>query len=651
MLAPRGIRRQALLRRILERADWRVTGMGRADAVVGWGRKRSGAWAARTAQARGIPHLSMEDGFLRSVGVGVDGAPPLSIILDRRGIYYDAGTPSDLEDLILHDARLADPALLARAADGLAMMRARRLSKYNVPSVQGAKAALPPSQPFVVIVEQTAGDLSLLHGSAGDVTLAHMIAAARDLYPGRLIVVRRHPDVSVGKRAGMLDATAIADLRVVEADGDAWDWFEAADAVVTASSLAGFEALMAGRPVHVFGMPFYAGWGLTQDRLSCPRRGVARSLEQVFAAAYLLYPTYYDPFADRLTTFERVAEILDFQKEQAERHGQRSYCVGMSLWKQRTVAEFLRCGAQLPIFARKPEDAVWQAKASGGRVVVWASREREALVQKCAAAGVPLLRMEDGFLRSRGLGSDLVQPSSLVLDGEGIYYDPSRPSALERMIRDVPLTGREQEQAALLRSRIVAEGLSKYNVGAQVPLPAHPGGRRAILVPGQVSNDASVRLGAGPVADNWALLSAVRAENPDAFIVYKTHPDVEAGNRPGYIAPHRLLQLADCLADGMDSDCVLAQVDEVWTMTSLMGFEGLIRGKRVVCYGLPFYAGWGLTQDRMATPRRQVARSLDVILYCALVRYAAYTVVTPSGLRMRSNVAELLDRLEGGAAA
>jgi capsular polysaccharide export protein len=49
---------------------------------------------------------------------------------------------------------------------------------------------------------------------------------------------------------------------------------------------------------------------------------------------------------------------------------------------------------------------------------------------------------------------------------------------------------------------------------------------------------------------------------------------------------------------------LINQVNEVWTMTSLLGFEALIRGKSVTCLGLPFYCGWGLTRDRQEVPRR-----------------------------------------------
>jgi len=71
---------------------------------------------------------------------------------------------------------------------------------------------------------------------------------------------------------------------------------------------------------------------------------------------------------------------------------------------------------------------------------------------------------------------------------------------------------------------------------------------------------------------------------------------------------------------------LLDQVDEVHTLTSLAGFEALLRGKRVVCYGLPFYAGWGLTEDKLSFPtgRRGRKLHLDDLVAGALLLYPCY---------------------------
>ena len=231
-----------------------------------------------------------------------------------------------------------------------------------------------------------------------------------------------------------------------------------------------------------------------------------------------------------------------------------------------------------------------------------------------------MVRIEDGFLRSRGLGAELVPPVSLVTDDLGIYYDPTRPSRLEALItaRET-LRPDQQLRAERLVARLTEGGLSKYNLGGA--LPELPGGRR-ILVPGQVEDDASIRKGAGTIHTNLDLLRAVREANPDAVIIYKPHPDVEAGLRAGDIAAS---DLADVIASGTDPAALLMQVQEVWTITSLTGFEALLRGVKVTTLGAPFYAGWGLTTDLGQVPARRGARpSLFGLVHAALIDYPRY---------------------------
>jgi len=151
--------------------------------------------------------------------------------------------------------------------------------------------------------------------------------------------------------------------------------------------------------------------------------------------------------------------------------------------------------------------------------------------------------------------------------------------------------------------------------------PALPAGRR-ILVPGQVENDASIKTGASKVKTNLDLLRATRAANPDAVIIYKPHPDVEAGLRSGEIIAE---DLADVIARNTDPAALFDEVDELWTMTSLMGFEALLRGVQVTTLGAPFYAGWGLTQDLGKPPKRRQARpSLLGLVHAALIDYPRY---------------------------
>ncbi len=89
-------------------------------------------------------------------------------------------------------------------------------------------------------------------------------------------------------------------------------------------------------------------------------------------------------------------------------------------------------------------------------------------------------------------------------------------------------------------------------------MPAFRRDRRCILVPGQVEDDLSIRFGAGEVRTNLGLLARVRAANPDAFIIYKPHPDVVAGHRIGAVPDSDARRFADLVVSNGSTDRLLA---------------------------------------------------------------------------------------------
>jgi len=142
-------------------------------------------------------------------------------------------------------------------------------------------------------------------------------------------------------------------------------------------------------------------------------------------------------------------------------------------------------------------------------------------------------------------------------------------------------------------------------------------------VPGQVEDDLSVRLGGAGITGNLDLLTRVREANADAFILYKPHPDVEAGHRRGRIPDGLARKFADIVIHEVSTATVLAEIDELHTLTSLAGFEALLRRRRVVVYGRPFYAGWGLTTD-LARIDRGRRLALEELVAGALILYPRY---------------------------
>lgn len=604
-----GFLRQRRLRQILKAAGWSLhAGLPRKqDRVVVWGRSPTAYRGERIAERRDVGVVRVEDAFLRSIHPGSGGEPPLGLLIDPHGVHFDSSTPSNLER-ILSRAPLDDYAILQRARDGMARLRAIDLSKYNNFDPELA----PPEPGYVLVIDQVKNDASITYGGATAATFREMLAYAQIENPGARIIIKAHPD----KRAGHYGpADCDARTQILLAPVSPWALMEGAISVYTVSSQLGLEAIFAGHKPRVFGQPFYAGWGLTVDENPVARRERHLTRAQLFAASYILAPTWFDPCRKRLCSFEEAIDHLE-ASVRAFREDRRGHVgLGIRLWKRKAIQRFF--GRVRPVrFARSAAGASARARDEGRSILVWAGRQREALPDK-----LPILRIEDGFLRSRGLGADLVAPLSLVTDRQGIYYDPTHPSDLETLISK-PLTEWQAIRAEHLLAHIRDAGLTKYNLGGA--LQALPEGYR-ILVVGQVEDDASIRLGAGEISTNRAFLDLARAKNPGAVILFKPHPDVDAGLRKGALPDGDVLKYADTILRQTDTSSLIEHCDEVWTMTSLLGFEALLRGKPVTCTGAPFYAGWGLTRDLGEIPARRTARAdLLQLVYASLIAYPRY---------------------------
>jgi capsular polysaccharide export protein len=277
-----------------------------------------------------------------------------------------------------------------------------------------------------------------------------------------------------------------------------------------------------------------------------------------------------------------------------------------------------------PSYSNGTSAAVDLARRRGGRVVAWASRDNTKLEAACARSGIPLEQVEDGFIRSAGLGATFVLPLSLVFDSRGIFYDSRRWCDLELMLEEADFPPDLVDRARRLRERLVVAGTTKYNVERRGDVRVESDGRPIVLVPGQVEDDASIHRGSPRLKHNIELLEAVRRRHPDAFVVYKPHPDVQAGIRRGRVPARRAAEFADRVLTNASILALIGACDRVETMTSLAGFEALLRGKPVTTHGQPFYAGWGLTEDLCPVPRRTRRRSLDELVAAALILYPRY---------------------------
>ncbi len=294
--------------------DRRRNGTADCDCAAGWGRKPSAARAHALAQALGVPYLSLEDGFLRSIQPG-RAERPLSLVCDTVGVHYDATAPCGFEAAVIRACR-HDAAVERRAVKAMAMLREARLSKYNhAPMRSEARLGLKPlgAGGRVLVVDQTRNDAAIAFGCANAARFSVMLEAAIAENPGAEIIVKVHPETVLGLKGGHLEARR--GVRMIADTVNPWALIEAADKVYTVTSLMGLEALMAGREVHCFGAPFYAGWGLTRDRIAIPRRSARPTLAQLFAAAYFDYARYVHPETNAPIGFEEAAAWLQAARD------------------------------------------------------------------------------------------------------------------------------------------------------------------------------------------------------------------------------------------------------------------------------------------------------------------------------------------------
>ncbi|MEO9528642.1 hypothetical protein [Roseibium sp.] len=256
--------------------------------------------------------------------------------------------------------------------------------------------------------------------------------------------------------------------------------------------------------------------------------------------------------------------------------------------------------------------------------VVWSYTESVWVRMAAKLLGVPILRMEDGFLRSFGAGKLHTTPYSLVLDTGGLYFNPKTQSSLEHLLNTTVLDD-DLEQARAGIALMKAGNLTKYYEPATFPHPKlkRTPGLNAILVVGQVEDDQSVRFGFNGKMSNNDMVRRVRKQHPDAEIFYRPHPDVVFTNRKSS-DPRFIEKICNVLPSNIPLSEVMNNVDHVYTMTSLVGMEALVIGKKVTTFGSPFYSGWGLTEDFQKTPNRTRSLTIEELFAGAYLKYPRY---------------------------
>lgn len=668
----------ALGKPIVQVSPWQRTTC--ATAVLMWGRKKSSIKAKQLAKKHNLPLITVEDGFIRSLDNGIGSRYGVSYIVDDIGVYFDTQKPNRLEMLILQSIATWDNTKQATAKRLIHKLISHKLSKYNPPyrpSVCLDKFA--NNRPIVLIIDQVKNDASIQGALATADDFWAMIDHAKQQYPNHAIVIKTHP---AGK--GYFNKE-IDGVIIINNSPNPLDLLSKVQVVFTVSSHLGFEALLMNKRVHTFGVAWYSGFGLTvddyiQDKLPnitnrrqkilasfCASNSkpslspnLKPSIDILFFASYILYSCYVNPATMLACDMDTAMDYLIINQRHAQKLQGDVLIYRFSNWKIAFMRAFLTTPFNRIIVQKKPKyahllpaffDTIHSKTVNpktinpkkADHIITWGHNNAQALRQNLPNACIWCC--EDGFIRSNGLGASLITPLSVVLDKTGIYYNAKQPSDLENKLVNTHLNNTQKTQARQLCKVLLDQKLSKYNVGKNLDLldnlskitKTKPTAKIRLVI-GQVEDDASLANSLSNITTNQALLEDVRQKHPNDIIIYKPHPDIEAKLRIGSLTD-------ECFADVIASDTPIFECiqscDSLHTISSQAGFEALLQGKMVVCYGLPFYAGFGLTTDlanseqanlTKARRQRQVPLDLDTLVFVVLIDYPLYHLPHGVGL-------------------
>ncbi len=589
--------------------------------IIIWGYSERYDVTAFTAR-HGIPVYRMEDGFLRSVALGSAHSRPYSLVLDKSSLYFNAEEQSDLEKLLATYDFNQSPELLQRAEQLISFQREFGISKYNLPAEKESDIKNQVAQKrCVLVIGQVEHDKSIIYGRGGQWTCARLIQLACDENPDCEILYKPHPDVTHGIRT---DNAPLGKLpsrcKIVEHSESLAELFALVERVYVITSLSGFEALIHGLPVTTVGMPFYAGWGLTDDRYPDHQRNRSLTLTELYTAAYLLYPRYILDLQNSLDGCRKTLFKLCEEKNGIKLLGSNwensgkpvALLCGISPQASQFLAESL---TQYRVARLRQEDMdlVRICHAMHVRAIFTETMTLpEPVIRQAGQEHIELVAITRGFDCS-GTDPNAGSPGTLVLtpiSGKTLRISGHHADRLISILSEFPAA----EHADQIASMKLLLPLNRLITRSLYFLATREAPQQCIIP--KMCPGVCILILAKSHDEARALKELARQDHPDGefFIILEdmesvTHTPVLSSD--AHLLPSSALQQ------------VLDFVDYVYTGDSLYALEALRCDLPVVVSGRPFYAGWGFTKDIQPVERPRQLR-LEEFFYAIFVLYPRY---------------------------
>jgi capsular polysaccharide export protein len=271
--------------------------------------------------------LFVEAGFLRSVLLDNSGSiydQAICFFVDDLGFHFDATVTTRLEVMMNDPSLELTPAELLRAQALRQKIVETRLTKYNDQAMTLTLGEKRTKR--VLVIEQARNDWAVVKSKGSRSSFDSLLQSALDENPTAEILVKVHPDSLDGKRGGMNRSyygrlKGGGRIRIIKEKVNPFALLESVDEVYVFSSMLGFEAALMGKPVHVFGRPCYAGWGVTRDRQTFTRRTRHRSLDEIVFFIYFVYQKYKNLQGEWCPPEEAVQILLSLREKFAAQRG------------------------------------------------------------------------------------------------------------------------------------------------------------------------------------------------------------------------------------------------------------------------------------------------------------------------------------------
>lgn len=258
----------------------------------------------------------VEDCFLRSIfshvykNVDKKYVKSIGFTIDDLTHYVDASKSSRLEQMLNNKDLIITDEQKSRARKCIDKIIETHLSKYNNQPIYtpyiGRKGVKK-----VLVVDQSYGDWSIIKGRGSREIFELMLQKAITENPDADIIVKTHPDTMSGAVGGYFTGLQQEDnIYPMTEPINPISLIKYCDKVYVCTTQFGFEALMCNKEVHVFGVPFYQGWGLTIDEQICERRTNKRTIEELFYISYIMYSHYVNPETQTRCEIEDAMDYL-----------------------------------------------------------------------------------------------------------------------------------------------------------------------------------------------------------------------------------------------------------------------------------------------------------------------------------------------------